>query len=89
MSHQYSQFYLLPAALLSMSLVWQSLRARLACTPHRLVTVLMGLVVLEVGITSAVGLVYRHTHAEPYALRTTAHIRASYLPPPSPNRQIP
>lgn len=89
MSHQYSQFYLLPAVLLSMSLVWQSLRARQARQPHRLVPCLMGLVLLEVGITSAIGLTYRHTHAEPYALRTTAQIRASYLPPPPPTGQRP
>ncbi|MGE3537116.1 MAG: ArnT family glycosyltransferase [Candidatus Tectimicrobiota bacterium] len=84
MSHQYSQFYLLPAVILAMLCTWEALAQLRRRLRPRLSTGLAMLCVLDVLVTSAVTLHYRHTRPEAYALRTTARLRATSLLPPYP-----
>ncbi|HSX80340.1 MAG TPA: glycosyltransferase family 39 protein [Candidatus Saccharimonadia bacterium] len=87
MSHQYSQFYLLPTAIISMVLAWNALCSLRQRRPNYLLTFLAALFVIDVAATSAVTLYYRHTHPEAYALRTTAHMRMHSLLPPYPSEK--
>jgi 4-amino-4-deoxy-L-arabinose transferase-like glycosyltransferase len=81
--HAYWQFYALPFVVLSMALVWEALR-RAASGRHALIArALLAIFVLEVMLTSAGTLHYRHTRPSAYAVRQTAKVRATYLAPAS------
>jgi hypothetical protein len=81
--HAYWQFYALPFVVVSVLLVWQALR-RAASGRHPLIArLLLAIFVLEVVLSSASTLYYRHTTTSPYAVRQTARFRATYLAPAS------
>jgi hypothetical protein len=81
--HAYWQFYALPYVVLSMVLVWQSLRRAEAGTHARMARALAVIFVVEVILSSASTLYYRHTTPSAYAVRQTEKLRATYLAPSS------
>jgi len=83
MTHQYWQFYFIPAVVLSIVLLWRLLQRVVAENPSPLLKALRIVVVLDVLVSSAYWLHFRHTRVEGYAVTTTATFRATYLAPES------
>jgi 4-amino-4-deoxy-L-arabinose transferase-like glycosyltransferase len=85
--HMYWQFYFLPFVTLSMTLVWSSLWRKIAKTQSRAFQALAVIFILEVIVTSAYMLHFRHTRPGSYAIEKTAELRATYLAPMHPGEK--
>ena len=81
--HAYWQFYALPFVVLAMLLVWQALRQAARGSYPRIARVLLVLFLVDVCLTSASTLYYRHRTPSVHAMRQTAWLRATFLAPDS------
>jgi 4-amino-4-deoxy-L-arabinose transferase-like glycosyltransferase len=83
MAHQYWQFYFLPAVVLSILTFWTFLERSIRARPGRALRALQVICVVDLLISSAYWLHFRHTRVEAYAVETTAMLRARFLAPSS------
>jgi 4-amino-4-deoxy-L-arabinose transferase-like glycosyltransferase len=83
MAHQYWQFYFLPAVVLSIVTFWTYLERQVRARRGPLLKALQVVCVLDMLISSAYWLHFRHTRVEAYAVETTAMLRSRYLAPES------
>ena len=84
MAHQYWQFFFLPAVVLSIMLAWGLLERGVRTRKTRILRVLRVVCILDLLISSAYWLHFRHTRVEAYAIETTAMYRSRFLAPQQP-----
>jgi hypothetical protein len=82
-AHAFWQFYFLPFAVLSTVLVARSLWSRARRSGRLWPRLLLGAFILEIAVTSAYLIHFRHTRPGGFAIEQTAMFRANYLTPDS------
>lgn len=80
-AHQYWQFFWLPVVVIALVLTWGLLQRLWVEQQRPWLRVLRIAVVVELLVSSAYWLHWRHTRPEDYAIRITAEFREAYLRP--------